>query len=119
MKYYYGIKQNDRVIQATEFFSKGTTKTQFKNLGRVHFFTDVSISGYAWDIKNSKWIKLTETNEDSWYISHMGKGPHSAKAFNRYVHKLLKEYDFPQGTVIQLSGRFNGIGMFCIVGGKS
>ena len=119
MKYYYGIKQSDGVTQATEFFSKGTTKTQFKSLGRIRFFTEISISGYAWDVKNYKWVKLTELNDELWYTSSKGKAPHSAKAFNRYVHKLLKEYDFPQGTVIQLSGRFNGVGIFCIIGGKN
>ena len=117
MRYYYGIKQADGTVLSAGHIKKGTTKTQYKNLRRMPFFSEVSINGYLWNITESKWVKIKDSKDFSWYSDFKGNSPKSAKAFNRYVQKLLKEYDFKKGTIIQLSGRFDGIGIFCIVGG--
>ena len=119
MRYYYGVEQADGTVKSASHIKKGTTKTQYKKLGRILFYTEITISGYLWNVTKLKWVKKEEVNDISWYFDFKGDSPKSAKAFNRYVQKLLKEYDFEKGTVIQLSGRFNGIGIFCIVGGKN
>jgi len=121
LRYYYGIKQADGTVLSASHIKKGTTKTQYKNLRRMPFYTEITISGYLWNVTKSKWVKkqdLKGLKYFSWYSDFKGNSPKSAKAFNRYVQKLLKEYDFKKGTIIQLSGRFDGIGIFCIVGGK-
>lgn len=114
MKYYYGVCNFDYCTEYTRRkINKGSSKAINHN-GRVDYFDSVEVYGYAWNYTLNKWS--TDIEKGCGYSSCRGNGPKSFKAFNRYVQKLLKEYDFPKGTVIQLESRFLGVGIYCIIG---
>jgi len=121
MKYYFGILTGrDRTIRTRQTVLHGSVRPSNWTKGRIDFFDSINIRGYIWNITKQRW----DSDDDMWtgdskhddYISDkMTNVPKSAKAFNRYIQKLVKEQTFPKGTVIQLGGRFNGIGIFCIL----
>lgn len=117
MKYYYGIKNHKGTTRTVEVVMKGTVKVKSFKVSRVPYFDSVCINNYWYDETNNRWIENGYIKDWSHSLlsDKLKDVPKSAKAFNRYVQKLLVRYSFPKGTVIQLSGRFRGIGIFCIL----
>ena len=122
---YYSITEIDKNLKATNIpVKKGSIKTkrQFYGKSRLDVFEWIEIDDYWWNERLHQWESDDDVWDENGYIksnnyiscSHY-KVPKSFKAFNRYVQKLRKEYDFQKGTVIKLCGRFEGVGIFCII----
>jgi len=118
MKFYYGeyVNENFSLVQRP-IRVKGTIKTtNTANKVRVPIFDTLVVNGYWYDYNLDKWLKTEEMDTDHYFSCFKSTNvPQSAKAFNRYTRKLLERQEFEKGTIIQLSGRFSGIGLFCII----
>ena len=115
MKFYYGIKKGNKVDSFPQKVTKGSYKTEF---GRLPNFCFLEISNYHFVKPFEIWIDDNYNQVEGWESASTCKDysvPQSLKAFRRHVRKLLERQSFPKGTVIQLSGRFQGIGYFCII----
>lgn len=123
MKYYYGVYvRKDYIEISNQIILKGSIKIDIGKKQRIDCFDAINIKGYWWNITKQIW----EKDDDIWnkngyiknnncYSSCKRKDiPKSFKAFNRYVQKLIKKQDFEKGTVIQLNGRFAGVGIYCV-----
>lgn len=121
MKYHYGvIRQDGSISRSKRKIVKGTIKvSNYPKLGRIPCFHWLSIENHLWNDTKQRWEareKMWEDNNfDNYYSERSKDVPKSFKAFNRHVQKLVKEYSFPKGTIIQLEGRFEGVGFFYIV----
>lgn len=111
MKFYYKNKKENNVTACL----KGSYKIYGR---RLPYFRDIEIEGYSWVEPQKIWLKDTkEYPEGAKTVSTCKRfnTPKSFKAFRRYVFKLMKEYDFPKGTRIQLCSNFIGLDIYCIV----
>ncbi len=111
MKFHYGIYDGEYGVHASfPMMTKGTYKMGRQTLWqgmRIPVYDFVTVSGCWYDNDTNKWVTLAEIDTRHTVSSYMSaSAPHSARAFKRYVRKLIKRQSFPKGTVIQLSGRF-------------